>query len=280
MAELGQVGEEGAPGAARLLGVHLEGPFLNEKKRGAQPAFTRPIDLAALDALLAAGPVAIVTLAPELARAVGEAGGPDRVGDERQAPAGGAERDPEEHGVDVVAVEHELVRRPLGLERGRGEPGRPVVERAHGVEEVRGPAGAGGEGGGGDGVVGVAVAEARAHAAGGQAPHGLEGALELGGQGHDRHGADVLGVDAGALSPGRWADLVALDLHDLSLLPAGVRGARALLSAITSSVSAESAVTDVFVGGRPVVRERALVNVSQSEVAERLQGAKALAGPA
>lgn len=68
--ELGAVGEEGAPGAARLLGVHLEGPFINEKKRGAQPAFTRPVDLTALVQLLAAGPVAIVTLAPELAGAL------------------------------------------------------------------------------------------------------------------------------------------------------------------------------------------------------------------
>lgn len=91
-----------------------------------------------------------------------------------------------------------------------------------------------------------------------------------------RHGADVLGVDAGALAPGKWADLVALDLHDPSLLPAGVRGGRALVSAVTSSVAAESAVTDVFVAGRPVVRERALVNVTLGEVAERLQGAKAL----
>lgn len=70
VAELGAAGEEGGaaerPGRARLLGVHLEGPFINEKKRGAQPAFTRPVDLAALDLLLAAGPVAIVTLAPEL----------------------------------------------------------------------------------------------------------------------------------------------------------------------------------------------------------------------
>ncbi len=75
VAELGAVGEEGAhttggSPAARLLGVHLEGPFINEKKRGAQPAFTRPVDLTALVELLAAGPVAIVTLAPELAGAL------------------------------------------------------------------------------------------------------------------------------------------------------------------------------------------------------------------
>lgn len=92
-----------------------------------------------------------------------------------------------------------------------------------------------------------------------------------------RHGADVLGVEAGALAPGRWADLVAVDLHDPSLLPAGVLGGRALLSAVTSSIAAESAVTDVLVGGRAVVRDRALVGVSLPEVAGRLRRAKALA---
>lgn len=55
-----------APGLCRLAGVHLEGPFISEARRGAQPAFNRAIDLADLEALLAAGPVSIVTLAPEL----------------------------------------------------------------------------------------------------------------------------------------------------------------------------------------------------------------------
>ncbi|MCO5166130.1 MAG: N-acetylglucosamine-6-phosphate deacetylase [Planctomycetes bacterium] len=58
------------PGAARLLGVHLEGPFIDEARRGAQPPFTRPIDLAELASLVDAGPVATVTLAPELPGAV------------------------------------------------------------------------------------------------------------------------------------------------------------------------------------------------------------------
>lgn len=62
--------EPGAPGAARLLGVHLEGPFIDEARRGAQPPFTRPVDLAELAALVGAGPVAAVTLAPELPGAV------------------------------------------------------------------------------------------------------------------------------------------------------------------------------------------------------------------
>ncbi len=55
-----------APERARLLGVHLEGPFIAETRRGAQPPFVRDPDPALLDTLLAAGPVAVVTLAPEL----------------------------------------------------------------------------------------------------------------------------------------------------------------------------------------------------------------------
>lgn len=54
------------PGRARLLGVHLEGPFLNEERRGAQPAFTRLPDAELAAEWLAAGPVAVMTLAPEL----------------------------------------------------------------------------------------------------------------------------------------------------------------------------------------------------------------------
>lgn len=54
------------PRGARLLGVHLEGPFLADSRRGAQPAFCVPPDPQALGRLLAAGPVATVTLAPEL----------------------------------------------------------------------------------------------------------------------------------------------------------------------------------------------------------------------
>lgn len=54
------------PDQARLLGVHLEGPFIAEAKRGAQPDYVRGPDPALLEEWLAAGPVAVVTLAPEL----------------------------------------------------------------------------------------------------------------------------------------------------------------------------------------------------------------------
>ena len=51
----------------RVLGVHLEGPFLAPGRLGAHPpAFRRDPDPALLERLLAAGPVRLITLAPEL----------------------------------------------------------------------------------------------------------------------------------------------------------------------------------------------------------------------
>jgi N-acetylglucosamine-6-phosphate deacetylase len=62
------------PAGSRVLGVHLEGPFLSFDRRGAHQAewLTDPTP-DAVDTLLAAGPVKIVTLAPE------RAGAPDAV---------------------------------------------------------------------------------------------------------------------------------------------------------------------------------------------------------
>jgi len=54
-------------GAARIVGVHLEGPFLSERWPGAHdPAHLLTPDPALADRLCNAGPVTTVTLAPEL----------------------------------------------------------------------------------------------------------------------------------------------------------------------------------------------------------------------
>jgi N-acetylglucosamine-6-phosphate deacetylase len=62
----------GASSGAEMLGVHLEGPFINLEKRGAHAAahVLRP-DKNLLAHLLDLGPVRVVTLAPELEGAAG-----------------------------------------------------------------------------------------------------------------------------------------------------------------------------------------------------------------
>ena len=54
------------PGCARVLGVHLEGPYIHPERLGAQPAFTRLPTLAEILALHARAPIRVLTLAPEV----------------------------------------------------------------------------------------------------------------------------------------------------------------------------------------------------------------------
>ncbi|MEY2873664.1 MAG: hypothetical protein RLZZ373_1035, partial [Pseudomonadota bacterium] len=53
-------------GAARVLGVHLEGPYINAGRLGAQPDYARVLTLAELAALHAIAPIVAITLAPEV----------------------------------------------------------------------------------------------------------------------------------------------------------------------------------------------------------------------
>ncbi len=54
------------PGCARLLGVHLEGPYISDEKLGAQPNFARPVQMMELQRLNALAPIRLITLAPEV----------------------------------------------------------------------------------------------------------------------------------------------------------------------------------------------------------------------
>jgi N-acetylglucosamine-6-phosphate deacetylase len=55
------------PREARILGVHLEGPYINPGKLGAQPDFARPVSAQEVARLHALAPIRLVTLAPEWA---------------------------------------------------------------------------------------------------------------------------------------------------------------------------------------------------------------------
>lgn len=53
-------------GGARVLGVHLEGPYINTARLGAQPDFARVLTLDEVAALHAVAPIRLITLAPEV----------------------------------------------------------------------------------------------------------------------------------------------------------------------------------------------------------------------
>lgn len=63
---LGPLCRERDPQGARVLGVHLEGPYINPGKLGAQPDFAKDASLAEVRALNELAPIKLITLAPEL----------------------------------------------------------------------------------------------------------------------------------------------------------------------------------------------------------------------
>ncbi|MEO6986941.1 MAG: amidohydrolase family protein [Paralcaligenes sp.] len=77
-------------------------------------------------------------------------------------------------------------------------------------------------------------------------------------------GADLLSVNAGSIEKGRWADVVALDLDDLSLQPLAT-----LNSQIVYSMQ-QSAVKNVMVGGNVIVLNGRLTRVQESEIANKV----------
>jgi N-acetylglucosamine-6-phosphate deacetylase len=63
---IGRVTRDPRPGEARLLGCHLEGPFISPQALGAQPPFAIPPDLALVDELCALAAIKVATIAPEI----------------------------------------------------------------------------------------------------------------------------------------------------------------------------------------------------------------------
>ena len=78
-------------------------------------------------------------------------------------------------------------------------------------------------------------------------------------------GGEVLGLPVGRIAPGQRADLCFVDLDDPSLWPE-----QSLAKNVVYSLSAR-AITDVFVDGEPVVRDRALVKVPLKDVQARVR---------
>jgi len=87
-----------------------------------------------------------------------------------------------------------------------------------------------------------------------------ETAFDLG----TRSAAEMLGLEAGIIAPGRLADLVAIDLGHLSLQPRND-----LLKSVVYAMSPE-AVTDVWVHGRRVVSGGRLATLDESELVARV----------
>ena len=63
---IGRVCETRTPGAARVLGVHLEGPYINPGKLGAQPNYVQEATLEAVQRMHALAPLRLITVAPEM----------------------------------------------------------------------------------------------------------------------------------------------------------------------------------------------------------------------
>jgi len=66
MAAMSQACRTHRRGGAHVLGVHLEGPYINPGALGAQPDFARPASVDEVKALHALAPIRLITLAPEL----------------------------------------------------------------------------------------------------------------------------------------------------------------------------------------------------------------------
>ncbi|HEY6745680.1 MAG TPA: amidohydrolase [Mycobacteriales bacterium] len=84
-------------------------------------------------------------------------------------------------------------------------------------------------------------------------------------------GAAALGrPDLGALAPGRWADIIRLDLDDPGFVPV-LSDADLAAHAVWSA--SRSAIRDVWVGGRQVLRDGECLTIDVGEAGRRVQAA-------
>lgn len=77
-------------------------------------------------------------------------------------------------------------------------------------------------------------------------------------------GAEMLGIEAGSIEPGRTADLVAVDLDDLSLQPLATLDRNLVHSMQTTAIS------KVMVGGEVVMEGRSLLRVDEADLRRRI----------
>jgi len=63
---IGTACEQRGKDEARILGVHLEGPYINAGKLGAQPPFAREANMAEVERFNAQAPLRLITVAPEI----------------------------------------------------------------------------------------------------------------------------------------------------------------------------------------------------------------------
>lgn len=66
LAGIGRAAAQRGKGEARVLGAHLEGPYINSGKLGAQPNYARSAKLADVERLETLAPLKLITVAPEI----------------------------------------------------------------------------------------------------------------------------------------------------------------------------------------------------------------------
>ncbi len=75
------------------------------------------------------------------------------------------------------------------------------------------------------------------------------------------------------------ADMLAIDLDDPSLLPASLQGGDALLNALSSGMTAETAIRTAWVGGEAILERGVLTGLDPAELAAAVRSATAVLRP-